>query len=341
MPCVSVIVPAYDAADFLVDAYRSIVHQTIGDWEAIFVNDGSQDDTLAVMQSLAAADRRVKIVNLASNFGPARARNEALAIAEGDWIAVLDADDRYRRDRLEVLTRAGQRTGAQIVLDNQFIVDPISKRVSFLAFEPLKDEITTLQFTDFLRHTQSNTVFDFGYLQPIIRRNWLTVNNIRYQEQLRLGEDLMFMFDCYACDAKVILVSKPYYYYNFQYSHLSHIESPTTRTEASCGPLLAAAEQFLERRSPKQSRLERRLVASACEYLREIVVAAAFRDSLKRFDINELVGCLCHPIRLFAVFTLKEEEAFCCSVVRERLVSPRIMRRETMPVLRNCRDQKP
>src|SRR5260221_332199 len=99
MPYVSVVIPAYNAADCIVDAYHSIVDQTIDEWEVIFVNDGSQDDTLSILRSFAAADKRVKVVNLAVNSGAACARNAAFAIAEGDWIALLDADDRYSRDR--------------------------------------------------------------------------------------------------------------------------------------------------------------------------------------------------------------------------------------------------
>jgi succinoglycan biosynthesis protein ExoO len=298
MPYVSVIIPAFNAADFIIDAYRSVIDQTIDDWEIIFVNDGSQDNTLGTIESFAVADKRVKVIDVSSNSGPAHARNAALAIAEGDWVAVLDADDKYSPDRLEVLTHAGERTRSDIVLDNQFVIDPISRRIAFLAFEPPKNEVTNLEFVDFLRNTQSSSLFDFGYLQPIIRRHWLAVNNIRYQEQLRLGEDLMLLFECYANGAKVILVSKPYYHYTFQYSLIHRTWSPTTRTDVSCEPLLVAAEQFTAKHRAKQSRLERCLVASTCESLREMVIATAFRDYLKRFDIVGLVGCLRHPVRL-------------------------------------------
>jgi succinoglycan biosynthesis protein ExoO len=310
MPRVSVIIPAYNAAGFIIDAYQSVIEQTINDWEVIFVNDGSPDNTLAIVQSLAATDERIKIVDLSTNSGPAYARNAALAIAEGEWIAVLDADDSYARDRLEMLTRAAQRTVADIVLDNQFVVDPTSRRVAFLAFEPHKNDVTTLHFLDFLRNTQSNTFFDFGYLKPIIRRSWLLANDIKYQEQLRLGEDLMLLLECYAHGAKVILVSKPYYYYTFQYSHVSHTQSPTTRTEASCEPLLAAMEQFQTKYGSTRSKLEHRFIASACESLREIVAAAAFKQGLRNLDIIGLIDCLSHPIRLFRGVYFEKRRSF-------------------------------
>jgi succinoglycan biosynthesis protein ExoO len=317
MPYVSVIIPAFNAADFVADAYRSVLDQTIDDWEIIFVDDGSQDCTLSIIRSLAANEPRVKVISILSNSGPAHARNAAIAMASGDWIAMLDADDWYSRGRLAMLTQAAERAGADIVLDNQFVVDPISRRVAFLAFEPLRNDETILEFTDYLRNTQSNTVFDFGYLKPIIRRSWLTANDIKFQESLRLGEDRMLLFECYARRAKVILVSIPYYYYNFQYSHLSRKASPTTRTKASCEPLLAATEQFLEKNRARQSRLERRLVASACEALRETIVFMAFRDCLRRFDIIRLTLYLRHPIRLFrGIYFAKKRNLFIMRRIR-------------------------
>lgn len=302
MSYVSVIIPAFNAADFINNSCQSIVDQTIGDWELIFVNDGSQDGTLSIVQSLAAADKRIKVIDLSSNSGPACARNAGLVLAHGDWIALLDADDRYGRDRLEVLIRAAEQTEADIVLDNQFVVDPTSKRVAFLAIEPPKDEVVTLEFSAFLRNVQASTFFDFGYLKPIIRRRWLEANGIKYREKLRLGEDLMFLMDCYAHSAKVILVSKPYYYYNFQYSQISRTMSPTTRTEARYQPLLSAMELYLKENAGRQSHLERRLIASACEAIRETMFIKALKVCLTDCDIVGIVCCLLHPIRLFRGF---------------------------------------
>jgi succinoglycan biosynthesis protein ExoO len=310
MPYVSVIIPVYNAADFVTDAYQSIVDQTIDDWEIIFVNDASQDDTLSRVRSLAMADSRIKVLDLASKSGPACARNAALAVAEGDWIAVLDADDAYSRDRLEVLTLAAERSAADIVLDNQFVVDPISWSTYFLAFEPSRDELTGLQFSDFLRNVQSNSFFDFGYLQPIIKRRWLTANNIKYSEQLRLGEDIMLLFECYARRPNVILLSQPYYYYRFQFSELNRTKSPTTRTEVRYEPLLAATEQYLETYRSKLSRTETRLIASRCESLREAIMVSTLRTCLKTSDIVGLVRHMRHPIRVFRGIYFEKRRRF-------------------------------
>ena len=310
MPYVSVIVPAYNAADFIIDAYRSVVDQTIDQWEVIFVNDGSQDDTLAIIRSLATADKRVKIVDLAVNSGPACARNAALAVAQGAWIALLDSDDRYSPDRLEILTSAGERTDADIVLDNQFIVDPISRRTTFLAFKPNRDDANILKFAEFLRNNQSDSFFDFGYLKPVIRRQWLAASNIKYPKALRHGEDLVFLFECYARGAKVILLSKPYYHYCFQYSLFSGAKSPTTRTEVSYEPLLAAKEKFLEEFHSRLSPLERGLVVSTCEATREAMMVEELKVCLANFDIVGLIYALRHPVRLFRGIYFTKRRSF-------------------------------
>jgi hypothetical protein len=184
-------------------------------------------------------------------------------------------------------------------MDNQFIIDPISRRTNFLAFEPDKNDVRPLSFLDFLRNNQSHTFFDFGYLQPIIRRSWLVTSNVRYAEQLRHGEDVIFLFECYARGAKVILLSKPYYHYYFQYSHASGTASPTTRTETHYEVLLATTEAFIQKYHSQLSTSERALVRSCCESTHEARVVADFKDYLNRFHLAGLVRCLRHPIRLF------------------------------------------
>lgn len=310
MPYVSVVIPAYNAAAFITDAYRSVVDQTINDWEVIFVNDSSQDDTLSVVQSLAAVDKRIKVVDLALNLGPAGARNAALAIAEGDWIAMLDADDRYSQDRLEVLTRAAEQSDADIVLDNLFIVDPISRDTIFLAFEPIDDGPRILEFSDFLRNIQSGTFFGFGYLKPLIKRCWLTANNIKYLDNLRLGEDAMLLFECYARGAKVILLSKPYYYYSNQYSYSNRTMSPKSRTEVRYTSVLTAIEQFIESYSSKLSFLERRLVASCSESVHEAMMVDYLRSYLKNSDFVGIACSLRNPIRLFRGIYFEKRRSF-------------------------------
>jgi GT2 family glycosyltransferase len=94
-PVVSVVMPAYNAAAYLADAIESVLAQTFPDFELIVVDDGSTDQTAAVARRLASRDRRARLVSTA-NGGPANARNTALGIARGRFVALLDSDDVMR-----------------------------------------------------------------------------------------------------------------------------------------------------------------------------------------------------------------------------------------------------
>ncbi|MDX6650826.1 MAG: hypothetical protein QOJ97_2777 [Solirubrobacteraceae bacterium] len=90
MPRVSVITPARDCEPFIGEALKSVADQTYDDWEMIVADDASTDDTASIAE---AFDPRVTVVRSERNVGPAGARNLALAHAQGELVALLDADD--------------------------------------------------------------------------------------------------------------------------------------------------------------------------------------------------------------------------------------------------------
>jgi cellulose synthase/poly-beta-1,6-N-acetylglucosamine synthase-like glycosyltransferase len=98
-PAVSVIVPAYGVAHLLSATLASLQAQTYRDWEAIVVDDGSPDDVTAVFGRFAD-DRRFRLLRT-DNGGLATARNRAIAVARGPYIALLDGDDLYAPSYLE------------------------------------------------------------------------------------------------------------------------------------------------------------------------------------------------------------------------------------------------
>jgi glycosyltransferase involved in cell wall biosynthesis len=100
-PAVSVILPAYNAADTIAAAVGSVREQTFHDWELIVVDDGSSDGTWDVVSSLTADSDHEHAIRLEQNQGLAAARNTAIARARGEWIALLDADDTWTPEKLD------------------------------------------------------------------------------------------------------------------------------------------------------------------------------------------------------------------------------------------------
>lgn len=102
MPRVSVIIPAYNAEAFLPDTLDSVLRQTYTDWEVVLVDDGSTDDTRSVVQArIASFDGRLRYI-YQTNRGLPAARNTAIRNAQGEFFALLDADDVWRERRLEL-----------------------------------------------------------------------------------------------------------------------------------------------------------------------------------------------------------------------------------------------
>ena len=99
MPLVSVIMPTFNSATFVVESVASVLAQTFADWELLIVDDASSDDTVNVLRSIP--DDRIKIFVLKANAGPAAARNAAIRQAQGRYIAFLDADDIWLPMKLE------------------------------------------------------------------------------------------------------------------------------------------------------------------------------------------------------------------------------------------------
>lgn len=96
-PKVSIIVPCYNQAQYLTEALQSVLEQTYGNWECIIVNDGSPDNTEEIAQEWVSKDSRF-IYLYKENGGLSSARNAGIAIAEGEFILPLDADDRIGKD---------------------------------------------------------------------------------------------------------------------------------------------------------------------------------------------------------------------------------------------------
>ena len=89
---VSVVMPVYNCAEYLKDAIESILVQTFDDFEFIIINDGSTDESPAILNYYASKDARIKVIDQ-TNQGIVTALNKGLSVAKGEWIFRMDQDD--------------------------------------------------------------------------------------------------------------------------------------------------------------------------------------------------------------------------------------------------------
>lgn len=147
MPFVSIIIPVYNVASFLPDCLDSVLNQTFSDFEVLCVDDGSTDKSIDILNQYAQKDSRIRILTQ-KNKGCSVARNNALAVAQGKYIAFLDSDDAYHPQFLSVLTRVAQEENVPLV---------------WCDFQEIPQEqrgIKTENHSNLIRHIVYTDVFD-------------------------------------------------------------------------------------------------------------------------------------------------------------------------------------
>jgi glycosyltransferase involved in cell wall biosynthesis len=227
---VTIVVPAHNAAGYVDAALKTAGAQTEQRIEIIVVDDASSDATAAVVRAAAEHDDRIRLVTFPTNRGPGAARNVAIEAARGEWIALLDADDRYLPHRLARLLALAAQTGADMVSDNLLLCpDDGGPSRPLIPKEALPGP-TRLSPAEFVRRnvaTRSATCISYGFLQPMIRRAFLDRHAIRYDERLRHGEDFVFETRCLLAGARWWVTPEPMYLYALRAGSLTRRASAT------------------------------------------------------------------------------------------------------------------
>lgn len=96
---ISIIMPTYNCAKFIKETIQSVINQTYENWELVIVDDCSNDNTEEIVASFN--DKRIKYHRLEKNSGAAVARTTAMKMATGNYMAFLDSDDLWKKDKLE------------------------------------------------------------------------------------------------------------------------------------------------------------------------------------------------------------------------------------------------
>lgn len=139
-PTISIVMPAYNVAQYVEDAIKSIQAQTFTDWELIIVDDCSSDQTVNIIEKFTNEDQRIILIKRKTNSGGCRIpRFTAIENATGDWICDIDADDFIEPSHFEKLLSRLQDTQADMVLGQIIICDsnlnPTERTIPNVNFE--------------------------------------------------------------------------------------------------------------------------------------------------------------------------------------------------------------
>ncbi len=286
-PRVSVLIAAYNAGEFIVPALRSVLGQTLVDLEAIVADDGSTDDTVARVTAIAATDPRVRLLRSSGRGGPGAARNRCIEAARGTWLAVFDSDDLMHPDRLERLLADAERDGADIVADDLMIFDDTGIKPPVTCLP--RDIAREARWIDAATYVTCNAVFgrdwSLGYLKPLIRADTLHVTGVRYDTNLRIGEDYDFVLRLLAQHARFRVYPVPTYFYRRHGASISHRLNPPVLQA-----LLNANAQFRATTLPAaRSPLDKALATRERMLLRALTFEK-FAAALRERDLRGAVG---------------------------------------------------
>ena len=119
-PIISGILPCYNVEKYIERCILSIINQSFKDWEAIFVDDGSTDNTGAIIDKYVSQDERFKVIHT-KNQGVSSARNEGIAIARGEYLHFIDPDDWLETDCFKTCYQELKKTSADCVHFDKYI----------------------------------------------------------------------------------------------------------------------------------------------------------------------------------------------------------------------------
>lgn len=191
---VAVIIAAYDAAATITAAVRTALLQS-GVCEVAVVDDCSNDDTVEIARQADDGSGRLRIHRLAKNCGPGAARNLGIENTTSPWITVLDADDRMAPGRISAMLLVARE--ADFIADELIRTSPEGRTLMAPGFWCASGQRRQLDLAAFVRGNLAGadpSKLDMGFLKPLVRRAFLTHHRLRYDEEMRLGED----YDLYA-----------------------------------------------------------------------------------------------------------------------------------------------
>ena len=247
-PGVSIVMANHNGGRFIEAAIASVLAQDMANLELLIADDASTDDSAERVATIAARDGRVRLLPATRNEGPAAARNRALDVAQGHWIAVVDSDDLLHPARLERLLEAAEADGADIVADNMLVFDDAGRAPPTTALRgALADAPAWVGAAQYIgANALAGRGPALGYLKPVIRAATLRRLGVRYDPSLRIAEDYDLVARLLAGGARMRTYPQLTYFYRKHGASISHRLSRATLL-----PMLEADDRFRAALDPR------------------------------------------------------------------------------------------
>lgn len=176
-PLVSVLMPAYNAEKYIVEAIESILNQTFTDLEFIIINDNSTDSTEKIIEAYSQKDNRIRYICNPVNLGISKTRNLLINEARGQYIAWLDSDDVAQEQRLQIQFSFLKENNYTMVGSSLVIIDKASNALGWRHYPKPYKEI------------KNSALLSNPFAQSTVMIESRVAKAFKYNEQLEVCED--------------------------------------------------------------------------------------------------------------------------------------------------------
>lgn len=212
---VSIVIPVYNAQNYLSGCLDSLVKQTLTDIEIICIDDGSTDHSLEILKRYAEKDNRITVIEQ-KNSGAGAARNVGISCSKGQYIGFVDSDDTVDKEMFSKLYSQAVKDNSDMVINGQ------------VKLSTHKIHYFTDAGTLYLMEEKPFTIRDFPVIlnscflwNRIFRRNFILGNHFFIPENRKFAEDLLFCTQTSVCAKSISCISEPYYTYNIHQGSLT------------------------------------------------------------------------------------------------------------------------
>lgn len=244
MCLVSIIVPVYNGSKTIKRCIDSITNQTFSNIEIIVVDDGSDDDTISLIESFN--DPRIRIIKK-KHSGVSRARNSGLVESRGDYLMFVDGDDTIRKDTISKLVRMMEadksldliKFGYSIIKDRTRKTGVTSRTLSRKTYCTGLDGDKELLLDLFFRNADTIPCYS---VTLFFRKRLFDDTGLKFHERLYMMEDAVFYLELFEHNIRMKFISEPFYNYYYNNESASRSRNDCIHTAlgalASCNVIL-------------------------------------------------------------------------------------------------------
>lgn len=201
--------PVYNAARYIKNAIQSLLNQTNPNWKLICIDDGSTDNSKEIINSFISRDNRISLI-CQENAGPAVARARAIALADTEYISILDSDDAYSPDYIELMLKRAETTKADtIVPDVEYKCNDTQKLLNQFAHHQLSPNLIIDNGVEAFSMTIPWKLHGWQMVKTELVKKYYTIENASYS---KFNSDEFITRLLYLRSNKVALCKAKYIY---------------------------------------------------------------------------------------------------------------------------------